>query len=93
LVAHSDKANAATPFGEDWPSGGIYARSQLQRLVAAELYRLDGGDPLLGSKGAFPGAAAELDYIGRPDDIPKLGVALKENSEHILSTFNAKDAK
>jgi len=94
LVTCSQKANAATPLGTSWPDGGIFARSELQRLVGAELYRHDGGDAMLGNKFSFPGAAVELlDHQGRPDVIVPLADKLKQNSAWIVATLTGKEPK
>jgi hypothetical protein len=90
LVERSRKGGDASPIGSEWPEGAITGIGQIQALVAQELYRIDGGDPMIGNRRSFPGAAVlHLDYQGKPHAIVPLADHLRANSKFILDTVTS----
>jgi hypothetical protein len=88
LVKQSEKAEAACPIGSVFPSGAITALNSLQRIVANELYRVDGGHALGGASRSFPGASpTDFISLGDASKIVPLATLLSENSAYILATL------
>jgi len=88
MVEKRAKAFAANPIGGEWPDGGIAHVNELKRLVAQELFRLDGRDTTFGDQHSFPGAAAQdHDKLGTPGEVDKLVDVLKQNSAYVISTL------
>jgi hypothetical protein len=88
VVKQSEKAEAACPVGSAWPSGAVTALNALQRIVANELYRVDGGHALGGASRSFPGASpTDFVSLGDASKIVPLATRLSENSAYILASL------
>ncbi len=88
VVKQSEKAEAACPVGSAWPSGAVTALNALQRIVANELYRVDGGHALGGASRSFPGASpTDFTSLGDASKIVPLATRLSENSAYILASL------